>query len=49
MFPQHHEPEQRGLSDFTVLKDVTVTVCGQRLITACITSGSPTAAGAMHG
>ncbi len=31
MFPQHHEPGQRGLSDFTVLKDVTVTVCGHAL------------------
>jgi len=31
MFPQHHEPGQRGLSDFTVLKDVTVTVRGQVL------------------
>ena len=31
MFPQHHEPGQRGLSDFTTLKDVTVTVCGEVL------------------
>lgn len=31
MFPQHHEPGQRGLSDFTVLKDVTVTVRGDVL------------------
>jgi len=31
MFPQHHEPGQRGLSDFTVLKDVTVTVRGGAL------------------
>ena len=29
MFPQHHEPGHRGLSDFTLLKDVTITVCGQ--------------------
>jgi transposase InsO family protein len=31
MFPQHHKPGQRGLSDFTLLKDVTVTVCGEVL------------------
>lgn len=31
MFPQHHEPGHRGLSDFTLLKDVTITVRGQVL------------------
>lgn len=31
MFPQHHEPGHRGLSDFTLLKDVTITVRGQTL------------------
>ena len=31
MFPQRHEPGQQGLSDFTVLKDVKVTVRGHEL------------------
>lgn len=31
MFPQHHAPGQRGLSDFTHLKHVTVTIRGDVL------------------
>lgn len=31
MFPQRHEPGQRALSDFTVLKGMTVTVRGRAL------------------
>ncbi|MCP1677293.1 hypothetical protein J2T57_004475, partial [Natronocella acetinitrilica] len=31
MFPQLHGPGLRGLSDFTILKDVTVTLRGERL------------------
>jgi transposase InsO family protein len=29
MFPQRHEPGERGLSDFTTLKGVTVTIRGE--------------------
>jgi DNA-binding XRE family transcriptional regulator len=31
MFPLHHEPGMMGLSDFTQLKEITVTIAGQPL------------------
>ncbi len=32
MFRQVQEPGRQGLSDFTLLKDVTVTICGEPLV-----------------
>ena len=46
MFRQIQEPGRQRLSDFTELKDVTVTIDGEPLEHRLYISGSPTASGA---
>jgi hypothetical protein len=41
IFPQEHPPGRMGLSDFTEVADLGVSIAGEPLDLASITSGCP--------